>query len=123
VTLSSDEAALLVVAPLFLTAVGTWALIVHSRGKMLFETLRERIDPALWQELGAPASLRDAMRDPQGRWRRFMSSREYRRRLDTGLAALIDDYRSRGNRMLIVFGIAALLILYRFWPLLKPGFL
>jgi len=37
------------------------------------------------------------------------------------LADLIDDFRRRANRMLIVCGLAAVVLLIRFAPLLMPG--
>lgn len=121
--LTADEQSLLIVAVLFIGAIGLWAFILHTRGNALLRSLSERIDPALWQELGAPATLQQAVFETGGRWRRFMRSREYRRRCDADTAALIDDYRFRSNRMLVIAGIAAALILIRYWPLLKPDFL
>ena len=83
----------------------------------------ERVDSELWRELGAPQSLKAAMADSEKRWMKFIRSREYRNRCGTDVIALIEDYRRRTNRMLIVLGASAGLILYRFWPLLKPSFL
>ena len=121
--MSADEQNLLIVAVLFIAAVGIFALSMHLRGRALLHNLREGIDADLWAALGAPESLLQALRDPEGRWRRFIRSGEYRCRLTPELAEQIDDYRHRGNRMLVIFGIAALLLLIRFWPLLKPAFL
>lgn len=121
--MSVDEQSLLIVAVLFIAAVGIFALSVHLRGRALLRNLQEGIDADLWAALGAPESLAQAMHDPEGRWRRFIRSGEYRRRLAPELAEQIDDYRQRGNRMLVIFGIAAVLILIRFWPVLKPAFL
>jgi len=121
--LSADEKSLLVVAPLFITALFVWAWVVHERGKRLFRMLAERLDADLWQSLGAPATVRQAMSDPARRWRRFLQTQEYRRRCPPDVVELIDDYRGRGNRMLILFGIAAVLLFVRYWELLKPDFL
>ena len=58
-----------------------------------------------------------------GRWQQFIRTKEYRQRCDSQVAELIEDFRRRSNRMLIILGIASALLLYRFWPLLKPDFL
>jgi hypothetical protein len=87
----------------------------------MLRTLRERMQPELWQAVGAPESLGAAMRDPQRRWRQFIASGAYRRQLGSDLAEVIDDFRRRANRMLIVCGLAALVLLFRFGPLLMPG--
>lgn len=121
--LSADQQSLLIVAVLFIAAVAVFAFSTHLRGRTLLRNLRAGMDAESWAALGAPESLYQAMRDPEGRWRRFIRSGDYLRQLDPELAEQIDDYRRRSNRMLVIFGIAALLLLVRFWPLLKPDFL
>jgi hypothetical protein len=83
----------------------------------------ELIEPSLWESLGAPASIAAAMRDPGRRWLRFIRSGEYRRQCPDAAIELIDDYRRRTMIMLTVFAVGGLLLLIRFWPLLKPDFL
>lgn len=121
--LSSDEQTLLIAGIGYLIALTIWALSLHARARSLLRRLSELIEPSLWQSLGAPRSISTAMRDPQKRWFRFVNSGEYRRRCGETAIELIDDYRRRTKVMLTVFAVGGLLLLIRFWPLLKPGFL
>ena len=116
--MSSDANTFIVAAPLFLAAIVIFLLSVHIRGKLLFRTLGERVEPELWRSLGAPESTLAALRDPERRWRDFIRSGEYRRRLDQDLVDRIDDNRRRTKRMSVIFAIAIALLIYRFWPLL-----
>ena len=116
--MSADANAFIVVAPLFLAAIVIFLLSVHVRGKILFRALAEHADPELWRSLGAPQSMLAAYRDPERRWRKFIRSGEYRRRLDQSLVDQIDDNRRRTKRMLVIFAVAIVLVAYRFWPLL-----
>ena len=119
--MSADQNVFIVVAPLFLAAIVIFLLSVHVRGRILFSAVAERIDPELWRTLGAPVSIIDVLRDPERRWRKFIQSGEYRRRLDQDLVDRIDDNRRRTKRMLVIFMIAVALLAYRFWPLLWPS--
>ena len=120
--MGSDPSSLLVVGLAYLFITIVWVLTLAHRANILLREVKERIDPALWDELGAPASMKAAIADPERRWTRFIRSGEYKKRCSTDVIGLIDDHRSRTNRMLIILGIAAGLILYRFWPLLAPPF-
>lgn len=107
----------------YLVALTIWALSLHARGRSMLRQVGERIEPELWQSLGAPDSINAAMRDPGRRWHRFLRSGEYRRQCSDAVVELIDDYRRRVKIMLTVFAVGGLLLLIRFWPLLKPDFL
>lgn len=100
--LSNDEQTLLIAGIGYLVAVGIWALSLHVRARTMLGLLGETVEPTLWQ---------------------FIRSGEYRRQLDNSSVALIDDYRRRTKFMLIVSAGAGILLLIRFWPLLKPEFL
>ena len=119
--MSTDADTFVVAAPIFLAAIVIFLLSIHVRGKILFRTLRERVEPELWRSLGAPESTLAALRDPGRRWRNFIRSGEYRRRLDQYLVDRIDDNRRRTKRMSVIFAIAIALLLYRFWPLLSAS--
>lgn len=121
--LSSDEQTLLVAGIGWLIAVSIWAFSLHARATTMFRQLGETIDPDVWQAIGAPDSLKAALRDPDRRWRRFVRSGEYLRKCDDGSIELIDDYRRRTKVMLFVCAGSGILLLIRFWPLLKPGLL
>lgn len=121
--LSADEQTLLIVGIGYIVALVIWILSLVARARTLLRVLGETMDPDLWQAIGAPGSLKDAMRDPHKRWFRFLNTGEYLRQCDDVAIALIDDYRRRTRLMLAVFAISGLLLLVRFWPLLAPEFL
>jgi hypothetical protein len=119
--MSDDASMLVIVGPLLLAAILIFLLSVHIRSRLLFRWLREQLDPELWQALGAPESIIEEFRDAERRWREFVRSGEYRRRLSRELVERIDDNRRRNRRMLVIFAIAIVLLAYRFWPLLTSG--
>jgi len=121
--LTSDEQTLLVAGVLYLIAVSIWALSLHARARTMLRLLSEMVEPSLWQAIGAPVTVKAAMQDPEKRWARFIRSGEYRRQCDDVAIALIDDYRRRTKIMLIVCAGSGVLLLIRFWSLLKPDFL
>jgi len=120
--MSADEKVLLIAGLLYIAAVVLWALILQARGKAMLREIGGRADPELWRAVGAPKSLTAAMRDPQKLWVKFIRSGEYRQRLAPELSELVDDFRRRSNRMLIVCGAGGILLLIRFWPLLRTSF-
>ena len=119
--LNADAQSLLIVGVAYLGIVGIWAWTLAVRSNVLLRDLSERIDPELWRSLGAPASMKDVMNDPEKRWFRFIRNREYRIRCSSEVIDMIDDFRRRQNWMLIVVGAAGALLIYRFWPLLFSG--
>ncbi|MDX1563058.1 MAG: hypothetical protein R3305_09030 [Gammaproteobacteria bacterium] len=121
--LSTDEQSLLIVAVVYVIAVAIWLLSLQVRGRLMLRTVRKRVDPELWQALGEPDTLQAALKDPERRWHRFVKSGEYRNKLSGELVELIDDYRRRTKAMLVIVAGGGLLILIRYWPLLKPDFL
>jgi len=121
--LSADEQMLLVAGLGYLIAVSLWAITLHSRAGMLLRNLGEIVDPDLWQALGSPNSVKAAMRDPERRWSKFVRSGEYRRQCNDVAIEMIDDYRRRTKTMLLICAGAGLLLMIRFWSLLKPDFL
>ena len=121
--LSGDEKILLIAGLGYLALALIWALTLNGRAKLMLRTIRELMEPELWEAIGSPDSLQAAMKDPHRRWHRFLKQGEYRRVCSDDVIALIDDFRQRTKRMLIVLTVAGLLLLFRFWPLLKPSFL
>lgn len=119
--LSADAQSLLIVGSAYLVLVAIWAWTLIVRSNILLRDLGERIDPELWQRLGAPASMKDVMNDPDKRWFRFVRNREYRIRCSTEVVDMIDDFRHRQNWMLIIVAAAGALLVYRYWPLLLAG--
>ena len=121
--LSGDEKILLIAGLGYLALALIWALTLNGRARLMLRTIRELMEPELWEAIGSPDSLQAAMKDPQRRWHRFLKQGEYRRACSDDVIALIDDFRQRTKRMLIVLTVAGLLLLFRFWPVLKPSFL
>jgi hypothetical protein len=121
--LSTDEQVLLVAAIGYIAAVAIWAFSMHARAKSMLRQLSDLIDPTVWNAIGAPDTLKAAMKDPEKRWYRFVRSGEYLKQCDDAAVELIDDFRRRSKLMLIVCTGGGLLLLIRFWPLLKPDFL
>ena len=118
--LSSDEQSLLFAGGGYLLIAIVWVWSLAARSNILLRDIAERVDPSLWQELGAPSSMKQAMSDPERRWLKFVRSGEFRRRCSTEVIDLIDEYKRRSNRMLIILGIAGALLLYRYWGILGP---
>jgi len=118
VELSADEKSLLIVAPAYILGLSIWLWILVVRSRILFRELSEKIEPALWESLGAPKSMKDTLTDSKHRWTKFIKSGDYRRQCTEEVIDLIDDFKSRQNWMLTVMGIAALMIGFRYWPLL-----
>ncbi|HEY5665644.1 MAG TPA: hypothetical protein VIV64_02905 [Gammaproteobacteria bacterium] len=118
--LSADQQTLLFVGIGYVVAMTLWVLSLQARARTTLGLLSELIEPSLWQALGAPRSMKAIMQDPERRWARFIRSGEYRRQCDETAIALIDDYRQRTRVMLGVFAISGILLLVRFWPVLKP---
>jgi hypothetical protein len=120
--LSEDERSLLFVGVGYIAAVIVWALVLGARLEALLRAVRAR-DSALWAELGSPETARDVLQDPERRWRRFIGSGQYRKRLRAEGVDEIDDFRRRARVMIAVLAGAGALVLYRYWELLKPGWL
>ena len=107
----------------YVVVITIWIITLQVRAKTMLRVLSEMVDPELWEALGSPETLKIALQDPQRRWFKFLRSGEYRRQLDDVAIALIDDYRRRTKTMLLICAGAALLLLYRFWSILRPDFL
>lgn len=104
-----------------ITALYIW-LMNRSAGKLL-HSIRHHEASEVWQALGAPTSIKQAVQDPAGRWREFLRSRTYRRLCSPVTASEIDAFLLRAHVGLIGLALAGVIILVRFWPLLKPALL
>ena len=118
--LSADQQVLLFAGVGYLLALSIWVISLQARARTMLALLSELIEPSLWQALGEPRSIKAIMRDPEKRWIRFIRSGEYRRQCDEAAIALIDDYRQRTKVMLGVFAVSGVLLMFRFWPLVRP---
>jgi hypothetical protein len=121
--LSPDERLLTIVGPAYVASVLVAAWYLSRRGAALLRNVRDNVDASLWQDLGAPASVRAAVNDPRRRWTRFVRSGDYRTRCPVDVVEAIDSYRRRVTTTMIALLVPGLLIAYRFWPLLKPDWL
>ena len=118
--LSADQQVLLFAGVGYLLALSIWVISLQARARTMLASLSELIEPTLWQALGEPRGIKSIMRDPEKRWIRFIRSGEYRRQCDETAIALIEDYRQRTRVMLGVFAVSGVLLMFRFWPLIRP---
>lgn len=72
----------------------------------LFEEMKKRSDPSLWEQLGSPNDVVKALQDRKGRWRRFMRSAGYRSAFPEEIVARIERFRFAVRMMLAVLIIA-----------------
>jgi hypothetical protein len=121
--LSGDATLLIFVGIAFIVVVLAWIFFSEAQSKAMLRDVGDRMDPELWRELGAPRTMKEAVADPDKRWIRFVRSGRYRDQCGAEVIAIIDGFRRRMNIMMIVIGVAACVILYRFWPLLGPALL
>ena len=117
---SADEFLLAGIAVAYLAVVGFAAWWISRRADALLRQVHDDIDPQRWSALGAPASMRVAMGDPQRRWAKFVGSGGYRRVCSRRVAAAIDDHRRLSKALLICLAAAGAVIVYSFWDLLEP---
>ena len=113
-----DEIALALIGTAYLIVVGLYAWWLTRSAEGLLSAIKTREAAELWVELGAPASMKEAALDRQGRWRKFIRSQAYRSQCHPEIVARIDSFRSRTNLGLGVLAIGGVMILYLFWPLL-----
>jgi len=121
--LSADEKFLLFIAIAYLIVASIVACGMMRRAERLLRTVRDSVSPDLWQDLGAPDSVRVALNDPKGRWVKFIRGGEFRMRFPPRAIDAVEAYRRSTNLRLIGLSVTGAMILYRFWPLLKPEFL
>ena len=117
-SISQEEITLAFIGSAYMIAVGVYAWWLTRSADALLRAIKKREPAGLWDELGAPASMKAAVQDPQRRWRKFIRAETYRSRCHPEIAARIDAFRSGTNLGLGVLGIGGLIILYLFWPLL-----
>ena len=113
---------LIIVGLVYLVLVGYFVVIMRRQADALVRALETEGPDGLWQELGAPATMRDAVRDPKRRWTKFIRSGQYRTRCSPTLVAKIDAFRTFTNRGLLLTALVGGLVLLTFLPLLAMGF-
>ncbi len=120
--LTHDQITLAVIAIAFMALVGAFAWLMNRKGNALIRNIKDKGPEGLWDELGAPNTIQDAVRDPEQRWVCFIRSRKYRTRCHPNLAAEIDGFLTAAKWGRLVLAIASLGIVYLFWPLMGSKF-
>jgi hypothetical protein len=120
--LTPDEQLLLVLGIGYICAMAYLLWRLSKTADELLRTVRSSVSPEFWESIGAPTSAESAAKDPSRAWRKFIRSGQYRRRCPMRVVEAIDAYRRQANWTLIGLTIMGSVIVYRFWPLLKPEF-
>ena len=119
-TLSQDELALAWVggAYVLITAVYLWRM--NRSADNLLQAIRRHEAGEVWRAIGAPKSIKQAVQDPERRWREFIRGRAYRRLCSPATASEIDAFLLKVHVGLAGLALTGAIILVRFWPQLKP---
>ena len=120
--LSPNQVSLVFIGTIDLVLVGLFAWILTRQANALLKDVQEECSQGLWEELGAPTTMREAVGDPKQRWIKFIRSGRYRTVCSPTLALMIDSFRTSTTWGLFIFALLGCGILYLFWPLLKPKF-
>ena len=119
--ISQQELALVGGTYLLVTSLYLWWL--NRSAKALLRAIRRDEDSAVWETIGAPESMQQVVQDPHKRWRKFIRTGSYRRLCTPLTASKIDAFLRLLDVGGCVLGLSGAIILYRFWPLLKPALL
>lgn len=101
-----------VAAAAWIGATTLCVLWLSRRAEALLAAVREQGPPGLWEELGAPGSVREAVADPAGRWRRFVREKAYRSRCDPLLSARIEDFARHTSVALVGMAASGVAVLW-----------
>lgn len=112
--ISQTELALVVIGSVYLVLVAIYALWLNRSAEALLRSVKESEPAELWNELGAPDSIKKAVSDPQRRWYKFVRTKAYRSRCHPETVEKIDAFRSATYAGLGVSSVAGLVILYMF---------
>ena len=118
--LSQDPLALVLVGGAYLLITTGYLWWLNRAAESLLRVIKSNEASTVWEIIGAPESIRQAVQDPRKRWLKFIRTRSYRRLCSPVTASKIDAFRKQTNFGLCALGLAGLAILVRFWPLLKP---
>ena len=101
----------ILIGSLYVATLIAWNLHQSVQGNRLLERLRSRC-PALWIELGRPATMKSAEADPERRWQRLVRDGGHHARCDDPTAAAIDRFQRNSLMALASMSAAGILVLY-----------
>ena len=102
----------MLVAIAYVAAVGLLLWVLRRQAARLFSELRNQAPAGVWEELGTPVSIRDAISDPAGRWVKFIRHRVYAGLFNPDLVRRVDAFRRAANIGLLVIAATGLVIVW-----------
>lgn len=101
----------ILIGSLYVATLVAWNLHQSVQGNRVLERLRSSC-PALWVELGRPATMKSADADPERRWERLVRDGGHHARCDDRTAAAIDRFRRNSLMALASMSAAGIVVLY-----------
>ena len=121
--ISQEELALAWVGGAYVVILAAYLWLMNRSAEKLLQVIQHHEASEVWQAIGAPRTIKQAVQDPDRRWREFLRSRAYRRLCSPVTASQIDAFLLKTYVGLAGLDVAGAIILVRFWPLLKPALL
>jgi hypothetical protein len=121
--ISQEELALAWVGGAYVVITAAYLWLMNRSAEKLLQVIQQHEAREVWQAIGAPGTIKQAVQDPDRRWREFIRSRAYRRLCSPVTASQIDAFLLKTYVGLTGLAVAGAIILVRFWPLLKPALL
>ncbi len=121
--ISQEQLTLAWVGGAYVVITAAYLWLMNRSAERLLRVIQHHEANEVWQSIGAPQTIKQAVQDPDKRWREFLRSRDYRRLCSPVTASEIDTFLLQTYVGLIGLALAGAIILVRFWPLLKPALL
>ena len=121
--ISQEELALAWVGGAYVVILAAYLWLMNRSAEKLLRVIHQHEAAEVWQAIGAPKTVKQAVQDPERRWREFLRSRAYRRLCSPVTASQIDTFLLKTYVGLSGLTVAGAIILFRFWPLLGPALL
>ena len=121
--ISQEELALAWVGGAYVVILAAYLWLMNRSAEKLLRVIQHHEAAEVWQAIGAPKTVKQAVQDPERRWREFLRSRAYRRLCSPVTSSQIDAFLLKTYVGLTGLAVAGAIILVRFWPLLKPALL
>ena len=121
--ISQDELTLAWVGGAYVVIAAVYLWRMNRSADGLLRAIQRHEAGEVWQTIGAPQSIKQAVQDPERRWHGFLRGRAYRRLCSPTTAGEIDAFLLKAHLGLIGLALTGAIILVRFWPILKPHLL
>ncbi|UCH49495.1 MAG: hypothetical protein JSU95_06880 [Betaproteobacteria bacterium] len=121
--ISQEELALAWVGGAYVVITALYLWLMNRSAEKLLRVIEQHEASEVWQAIGAPLTIKQAVQDPDRRWREFIRSRAYRHVCSPVTASQIDAFLLKTYVGLTGLAVTGAIILVRFWPLLKPALL